>query len=208
MSTTVEVYRVGSDNTTGEFLGFASLLDPTIAFLHPAAVAPPGSADPTSPDPIRPDPIGPNPITPDGPRPYRPDFPLQPRIARPVHDEPAPGAAEARARCRIRTDSSRLSIDGTILPTPIGVTVTPPTAIQLDVAFAGDFDVVAVPQGPGHPTADEAAAAVMAFLIDAAADDPAEPASPPPVGPDVDTHPPYPGRRPWYCVICPGAFGC
>ncbi len=214
MPTTVEVYRVESDETTGAFLGFGSLLDPSVVFLHPAAVEPEPDG-PVEPGPIRPGPIRPGPIRPGPvrPGPFRPDFPLEPRIAQPLHDEPAaapagPGAPQARARCRIRTDTSLLTLDGVILPAPTDVSVAAPTAIQLDIMFAGDIDVIDVPQGPGHPTADEAADAVMAFVTEAALSDPPAPATPPPAGPDVDDHRPHPGRRPWYCVICPGAFGC
>jgi hypothetical protein len=166
--TTVEVYRVESDNTTGPFLGFGSLLDPAVIFLHPSATVPKPSG------PVQPEPDGP----------------------------------EVRARCRIRTDAALLTIDGKILPAPAEVSGTAPVAVALDVAYAGDIDDVEVSQGPGHPTADEAAEAVLAFVTEAARNDPPTPTAPPPVGPDVDSYRPHPGRRPWYCVICPGAFGC
>ena len=168
MATTVEVYAVDSEYRTGAFLGFGSLLDPIMVFLHTGAA---------------------------------------PAKLRSRHHR-VPVPTEGRARCRIRTDHSLLTIDGAILPAPQGLTGQAPVAIQLDVGFAGDIDEVAVPQGPGHPTADEAAEAVLAFVTDAAADDPPEPSSPPPAGPDVYSTLPHPGRRPWYCVICPGAFGC
>jgi len=166
--TTVEVYRVESGNTTGPFLGFGSLLDPSLIFLHPPASA------------------------------RKLEGPIQPEADGP----------EMPARCRIRTDAALLTIDGKILPAPADVTLAAPIAVELDVAFAGDIDDVEVPQGPGHPTADEAADAVMAFVAEAARNDPPAPTAPPPLGPDVDDHRPHPGRRPWYCVICPGAFGC
>jgi hypothetical protein len=100
-----------------------------------------------------------------------------------------------------------MTLDGTVLEPPAEVPSAPP-AIALDAAFGGEVDRIDVPQDPGHPTAEEAADAVLAFLWEVAADDPSEPADPPPSTADSgDTHP-YPGRRPWYCVICPGAFGC
>ena len=172
VATTVEVYAVDSEDRTGAFLGFGSLLDPIMVFLHTAAASP-------------------APTKLSSRRPHR----------------PAPVAGR-RARCRIRTDHTLLTIDGAILPAPEGVPGQAPVAIQLAVGFAGDIDQVQVPQGPGHPTADEAAEAVLAFVSDAAADDPKEPASPPPAGPDVYGRLPNPGKRPWYCVICPGAWGC
>jgi hypothetical protein len=202
--TTVEVYRVESDNTTGAFLGFGSLLEPALVFIHPAS-------SPREPDgPVEP-PIDPGP---DRPGPYRPDLPTRPVIAQRSHDELGhPGVGQpdladvGRARCRIRSGLSVLTLDGELLAAP--TVVSAPRSVQLDVSFAGEIGSVTVPQGPGQPTAEEAAAAVLAYVAEAARNDPPAPSDPPPVGPDVlsDSHP-HPGRRPWYCVICPGAFGC
>ena len=152
---------------------------------------------------IRPGPIRPGPI--------RPDLSTQPIVTQRLHDESSaqagePSAPGGRARCRIRSGLSVLTLDGDILAAPVGVSA--PTAVQLDLAFSGDIDQVQVPQGPGHPTAEEAAAAVIDFVTDAALSDPPAPTDPPPQGADVDGYRPHPGRRPWYCVICPGAFGC
>lgn len=215
MPTTVEVYHVEADDSTGSFLGFGSMLDPAMVFLHAPTAAPqqpdgPVEQGPIFPDgPVRPGPVRPGPVR---PGPYRPDFPTQPVVAQRLHDEVVQGPAApsgptgARARCRIRSGVSVLTLDGDVLPAPTDVDA--PTAIQLDMEFHGEIDDVQVPQGPGHPTAEEAADAVWSFVNEVALSDPPEPSDPPPSGPDVGGSRPHPGRRPWYCVICPGAFGC
>jgi hypothetical protein len=228
VTTVVEVYAVEPDNTTGSFLGFGSMLDPAIVFLHLAAPGPdptpdPGPVDPgpvrpgpikpgpIKPGPVKPSPIKPSPIKPSPikPGPVGPAAPDRPVVAQRLYDQVPTGVplGQDRARCRIRSGLTVLTLDGQFLPAPAGVVA--PRSVQLDLPFGGEIDVVNVPQGPGQPTAEEAADAVTSFLIDAALDDPDQPLQPPPSGPDVEAdRRPHPGRRPWYCVICPGAWGC
>ncbi|HET9647381.1 MAG TPA: hypothetical protein VFP34_04020 [Microlunatus sp.] len=208
MTTVVEVYAVEPDNTTGSFLGFGSMLDPAIVFLHVAAPEPDPTPDPgpVDPGPVRPGPIRPGPIR---PGPLRPAVPGEPVAAHRLQAEVPTGVplGQDRARCRIRSGLTVLTLDGQFFPALTGVVA--PRSVQLDLPFGGEIDVVDVPQGPGHPTAEEAAEVVTSFLMDAAIDDPSEPLQPPPSGPDVEAdRRPHPGRRPWYCVICPGAWGC
>jgi hypothetical protein len=167
--TLVAVYQLQPDDSTGSFLGFGSILDPGVVFLHPPRAEPPS---------------------------------IKAQL-QPVSPSIAPGA---RVRCRISSDVE-MTLDGTVLEPPADVTFSP-TAIALDTTFTGDVDHLDIPQGPGHPTAEEAADAVLSFLQDVALDDPAEPTGPPPDTADLGGAHPHPGRRPWYCVICPGAFGC
>lgn len=207
--TTVEVYRLEVGNVTGSFLGFGSILDPAIVFLHPS------TADPDRPDgPVRP--IRPGPIRPDRPiRPRPPHAQSELSVAQPVSAQfrqqdlatSAPGGTGTRVRCRITSGDTTRTIDGTVLVAPAGVSVAP-TAISLDGAFTGEVDQVTLPYGPGHPTAEETAQVVLSYLQDAALSDPPAPTQPPPLTADKVGFSPRPGRRPWYCVICPGAFGC
>ncbi len=204
MPTLVEVYVVESDDSTGPFLGFGSMLDRALVFLHPQAAPQPELPRPIEPRSIRPGPTRPGP--------FRPAFPDRPGVAQRLHDEVVTGPVVAarrnggRARCRIRNESSVLTLDGDVLPAPSDVEA--PTAIQLDMDFYGDIDEVDLWPGPALPTAEEAAAAVLTLVSAAALSDPTAPTDPPPSGPDVGGARAHPGRRPWYCVICPGAVGC
>lgn len=155
------LYALDEDGIPGEFVGFGSLIDRAVIFLHP-----------------------------------------------PVNRQLAGSVEGRRFRCVIGAELKQPEVlDGTGCPVDAELP-GPPVAINLDGGCAAPLTPIPSP-GVQAP-ATQLAAAVETALGEAARDDGPAPSEPAPATADkgAPLNSGEPTSRPWYCRICPHAFGC